>query len=119
MKIAEAAAASGLSADTIRFYERRDMLPDIARGPDGHRRFSPKDVEWLTLLYWLRATGMPLDQMRQFTRLAKAGSAGLVERRGILLAHRERLQRQRAALVRCDEVLAIKIASYGALEGQT
>ena len=59
MKITEATRASGLSVDTIRFYERRGMLPEIARGPDAHRRFSPRDVEWLTLLYWLRARRAP------------------------------------------------------------
>ncbi|WP_424974997.1 MerR family transcriptional regulator [Dinoroseobacter sp. S124A] len=69
MKIAEASAACGLSADTIRFYERSGMLPEIHRGGDGHRRFAPRDVEWLTLLYWLRETGMPLKQMKRFTAL--------------------------------------------------
>ena len=116
MKISEAAAACGLSSDTIRFYEKRGILPEISRGQDGHRHFGPKEIEWLTLLYWLRETGMPLEKMRRFTRLAKQGERGLAERRQILLQHREELQRQREALARCDEILAIKIASYGALE---
>lgn len=116
MKISEAAAACGLSSDTIRFYEKRGMLPEIARSQDGHRAFGPKEVEWLTLLYWLRETGMPLKMMDRFTRLAKLGNEGLNERRQILLQHRQELKRQRAALDRCDEVLAVKIASYGALE---
>lgn len=30
------------------------MLPEIERGADGHRRFTPRLIEWLTLLYWLR-----------------------------------------------------------------
>lgn len=116
MKISDAAAKSGLSADTIRYYEKRGMLPDINRGPDGHRAFSPRDIEWLTLLYWLRETGMSLSAMRRFTNLAKDGDAGLAERRQILLDHRDKLERQRKVLDRCDEVLAVKIASYGAIE---
>lgn len=114
MKISEAASACGLSADTIRFYESSGMLPLIRRGSDGHRDFSPQDVEWLTLLYWLRETGMPLKQMKRFTALAKVGDTGVSERRGILQAHAAELKRRRALIDRCEEVLAIKIASYGA-----
>ncbi|WP_299722211.1 MerR family transcriptional regulator [uncultured Tateyamaria sp.] len=116
MKIAEAAKACGLSAHTIRFYEKSDMLPRIERGPDGHRRFTPPLIEWLTLLYWLRETGMPLAQMRQFTALAKAGDAGMPERRKILADHADTLRAKRATLEKCERILAIKIASYGPTE---
>jgi len=113
MKISEATIACGLSADTIRYYEGCGMLLEIRRGSDGHRDFNRKDVEWLTLLYWLCETGMPLKQMKRFTTLAKAGDAGVSERREILLDHSAELKRRRAILDRCEKVLAIKIASYG------
>ncbi|MEM7076390.1 MAG: MerR family transcriptional regulator [Pseudomonadota bacterium] len=113
MRIAEAAEACGLSAHTIRFYEKTGMLPEIERGPDGHRRFTPRLVEWLTLLYWLRETGMSLKQMRRFTALAKAGDAGIQERRQILLDHAATLKSKRATLEKCERILAIKITSYG------
>ncbi|MEM8838505.1 MAG: MerR family transcriptional regulator [Pseudomonadota bacterium] len=118
MKISEAAERSGLSIDTIRFYEKRGMLPEIHRGPDGHRRFTPYDIDWLTLLYWLRETGMPLSAIHRFTHLAKAaagadGDAGLAERRQILLDHRDVLSKKRAMLSRCEDVLSIKLAQYG------
>lgn len=88
------------------------MLPEIGRGSDGHRNFNQKDAEWLTLLYWLRETGMSLKQMKRFTTLAKAGDAGVAERRDILIDHSSELKRRRTLLDRCEEVLAIKIASY-------
>lgn len=116
MRITEAAAACGLSPHTIRFYEKSGMLPEIARGPDGHRRFTPRDITWLTLLYWLRATDMPLKEMSRFTALAKTNAADTAARRQILLAHAERLKAKRAMLDECDRVLAIKIASYGSAE---
>ena len=116
MKIAEASKACGLSAHTIRFYEKSGMLPEIARGEDGTRQFSPGDIEWLTLLYWLRETGMPLKQMRRFTLLAKTGDAGIDERRQILADHSEALQAKRAKIDKCESVLGIKIASYGPAE---
>lgn len=113
MKIAEAAKACGLSAHTIRFYEKTGMLPQIERSAEGHRRFTPRLIEWLTLLYWLRETGMSLAQMRRFTTLAKAGDAGVAERRQILADHATALRARRAVLEKCESVLAIKIASYG------
>ncbi|QBF33085.1 MerR family transcriptional regulator [Thalassococcus sp. S3] len=113
MKIAEVSQKSGLSSDTIRYYESCGMLPDIRRSPQGHREFTPKDVEWLTLLYWLRETGMPLRQMKRFTALAKMEGPASFERRHILMDHAEELRRRRAVLDHCEKILAIKIASYG------
>ena len=116
MKIAEAASTCGLSAHTIRYYERAGMLPEIKRGSDGHRRFDARQIEWLTLLFWLRETGMPMAQMRRFTKLAKAGDSGLSERRQILTDHAATLKSRRETLEKCERVLAIKIASYGPVE---
>lgn len=113
MRIAEASKACGLSAHTIRFYEKSGMLPEIERGPDGHRRFSPRLIEWMTLLYWLRETGMSLEQMRRFTALAKSGDGDIRDRRRILLDHADRLKAKRVMLDKCERILAVKIASYG------
>lgn len=118
MRITEAARECGLSTHTIRYYEKSGMLPEIERGSDGHRRFNPSQIDWLTLLYWLRETGMPLKQMRRFTELAKAGEEGVTERRQILLAHGEALKVRRNLLDKCESVLAIKIASYDNLTGE-
>ena len=112
MRIAEAARACGLSAHTIRYYEKAGMLPEIARGPDGHRRFTPRLIDWLTLLYWLRETGMPMAEMRRFTALAKSGDAAIPERRRILAEHAETLRTRRQVLEKCERILEIKIASY-------
>lgn len=112
MKIKEAAQASGLSVYTIRFYEKSGMLPNLNRGPDGHRCFSKQDVDWLTLLYWLRETGMGLQDMRQFTRLAKQGASTISERRSILLQHSQLLKAKRELLDKCDQILARKVEIY-------
>ena len=119
MRISEAAAASGLSPDTIRYYEKSGMLPEIRRGADGHRRFGKADIDWLTLLYWLRETGMTMQLMRRFTALAKAGSETVAERRKILLDHADELRRRRDLLDRCEAILAVKIASYDDCRGES
>lgn len=117
MRISEASAKSGLSADTIRYYEKSGLVPAVERGPDGLRRFSPENVEWLTLLYWLRKTGMPMREMQRFAALYRQGDATIPARREVLLNHEKRLHRRRADLDRCEEVLAYKIAAYEKIEG--
>ena len=118
MKLFDVSVACGLSAHTIRFYDKSGMLPGIERGADGHRRFTPRHVEWLTLLFWLRETGMSLKEMRRFTALAKEGDAGIAERRQILANHAETLKAKRKMLEKCETVLAIKIASYGPINNE-
>ena len=112
MRIAEAACRSGLSIDTIRYYEKSGIIPEVERGCDGQRRFSAESVEWLTLLYWLRETGMPMKTMRRFAHLYHAGDKTIGERKKVLLMHSEHLKKRRADLDRCEEVLAHKIAIY-------
>jgi len=64
MKISDVAATCGLSIHTIRYYEKIGICPQICRGFDGNRRFSPENLEWLTLLAALRDTGMPIRSMQ-------------------------------------------------------
>ncbi len=110
MRIANAASRSGLSIDTIRYYEKSGILPEIRRGSDGQRRFSANNMEWLTLLYWLRETGMPMKTMYRFATLVHAGDHTISERKEILLAHSEHLKKRWADLDRCEDLLAYKIA---------
>ena len=117
MRIAEAAHRSGLSADTIRYYEKSGILPEIRRGSDGQRRFSPENIDWLTLLFWLRETGMPMKTMYRFASLYRAGDQTNPERKQVLLAHAEYLKKRRVDLDRCEDVLARKLAIYENHEG--
>ncbi len=71
--IGEAAEKCGLSQHTLRWYERIGLLPPIERGGDGRRRFSDKDLEWLSLLTKLRATGMPVRDMQRYAELVRSG----------------------------------------------
>ncbi|MDX8526498.1 MerR family transcriptional regulator [Mesorhizobium sp. MSK_1335] len=112
MRISEVASTSGLSIDTIRYYEKLDLLPKIARGRDGRRDFSAENVEWLILLSSLRDTGMPMERMRYFAQLYRRGNETLSGRKAVLLEHAAHLDMRRAALDRCAELLAYKLKRY-------
>jgi MerR family transcriptional regulator, aldehyde-responsive regulator len=114
MTIKEAAEASGLAIDTIRFYEKSGMLPPVPRAGRGWRQFPPPLVEWLRNLARLRATGMPLVEMKRFAVLVHAPSTSetVRERLAILHAHDDRLAQKRAELDAAQAYLNLKIAVY-------
>jgi MerR family transcriptional regulator, aldehyde-responsive regulator len=118
MTIHEAAAASGLSVDTIRFYEKAGMTPPAPRDSRGWRTFPPPLVEWLTNLARLRATGMPMVQMQRFARLVHATPSPdvIAERLAILREHNACLARRRAELEVAQEYLDHKIAVYSGMD---
>jgi DNA-binding transcriptional MerR regulator len=110
--IGEAAAKCGLSQHTLRWYERIGLLGDIERGGDGRRRFSDGDLDWLSLLTKLRATGMPVRDMQRYAELVRSG-AGHAERLELLKRHREQVRRAIAAQRECLRLLDTKITYYG------
>ncbi|RMI13892.1 MerR family transcriptional regulator [Cellulomonas triticagri] len=90
--IAEVAAATGLTPHTLRYYERDGLLLDaVARSTSGHRRYTERDVAWLHLLTRLRATGMPVRDIRAYADLVRAGDGTEPARLAMLEAHRDRV----------------------------
>lgn len=112
MKISEAARKCGLKIDTIRYYDAAGLIPKLNRSSDGQRQFSTENVEWLSFLYWLRETGMPMTVMKQFAYLYAVGDHTILERKEILLEHSKRLAKRRSDLDHCEKVLTKKLAIY-------
>jgi MerR family transcriptional regulator, aldehyde-responsive regulator len=116
MNISEASQTTGLSIDTIRFYEKSAMLPRLHRDVRGWRSFDPAAIDWLRILERLRATGMQMADMRRFAQLVFTdhnGSADATrERLAILQAHKQTLDRQKAELAACEAYVEMKIAIY-------
>lgn len=89
MTIAEVAERTGLTAHTLRYYERAGLLLEVDRdSSSGHRRYSDRDIEWITLCTRLRSTGMPIRRIREYADLVRAGEGNEPERLAILEAHR-------------------------------
>jgi DNA-binding transcriptional MerR regulator len=113
--IGEAAQRTGLSVDTLRYYERAGLIEPVRREPNG-RRYEEIDLLWLAFLRRLRATGMPIAQMRQFARLRDAGDATAGERRELLEAHARIVRDRLADLSENLEIVERKIAHFRGLE---
>lgn len=112
MKIGDLARRSGLSAHTLRYYERIGLLPYADRDGSGQRDYDLSILAWIEFLGRLRTTGMPLREMRRYAALRMGGEATADERRELLEAHRARVRSHVADLQACLLVLDTKIAGY-------
>lgn len=110
--IAEAAGSSGLSIDTLRYYERIGLVEPPARDSGGRRAYSDDDLVWLGFLTRLRTTGMPIRRMREYAQLRHAGVSTASRRKQILVEHRADVLERIADLRSCLEVLNHKVANY-------
>ncbi|MES1162601.1 MAG: MerR family transcriptional regulator [Rhizobacter sp.] len=115
MNIAAFAQRCGLSAHTLRYYERVGLLGNVTRQANGHRSFGPRDVEWVEFLHRLRATGMGIQEMQRYAELRARGDSTLAERQAMLGQHADRL----AATLRTQQAhlraVRQKIAIYDGL----
>jgi DNA-binding transcriptional MerR regulator len=116
--IAEAAERSGLSAHTLRYYERIGLIHPVGRGQNGHRRYGRDDIEWLDFLIKLRTTDMPIRQMVEYAELVREGPQTASRRRAMLEAHREALRERIAELEETAAVIDRKIEIYTEMESK-
>ncbi|MEM8621828.1 MAG: MerR family transcriptional regulator [Actinomycetota bacterium] len=84
MSISDVAARTGLTTYTLRYYEDLDLIVNIERAPSGHRSYTELDVQWIEFLIRLRTTGMPIDEMRTFAALRRAGPSTAPHRQQLL-----------------------------------
>ena len=87
--IHEACARTGLTAHTLRYYEKEKLLPNVSRSAGGIRQYTDEDMEALGMICCLKNTGMPLQDISRFMALARQGDQTLRERCELLKRHRD------------------------------
>ncbi len=112
MKIGELAKRSGLSAHTIRYYERIGLLPYADRDQSSRRDYDASILTWIAFLGRLKTTGMTIREMLRYAALRESGVVTEAERRDMLEQHRERVRARVSDLQACLLVLDTKIAGY-------
>lgn len=113
MSISDVAERTGLSAHTLRYYEREGlMLTPVERASSRHRRYTEADVTWVTFLTRLRSTAMPIARMREYVELARRGDATTHERLELLLIHRMTVVRQLEEMTASLAAIDVKIGLY-------
>lgn len=116
LTIAEVAERTGLTAHTLRYYERAGLIAPVARAPGGQRRYAASDLDWIGFLLRLRETRMPIGQMQAFARLRSEGNTTAPERREMLERHLAQVLESIATLQSAAQALQAKIGHYRDLE---
>ena len=115
MRIAEVAEAYGLSADTLRYYERIGLLRPVRRNASGVRDYSEEDCARISFVKCMRGANVSIEALIEYMQLFDEGDTTLEARKQILIEQRDearaRLDRIQEGLDRLD----YKIAHYDEL----
>ena len=109
--IGEFSKVTGLGIHTLRYYEHESLIIPL-RNASNRRRYSEKDIAWIAFIKRLKATGMPIKEIKKYAVLRAKGDATLSERMEMLVQHRQSLNEQIKQLQEHEAMVDEKIAFY-------
>ena len=115
--IKDVSTLCGLSAYTIRFYDKEGLLPFVTRNGSGNRQFSESDLDMIRLICCLKNTGMQLKEIKRYIDLFMEGDHTIPCRKQMMVGHRASILRQIGELQTQLGVIETKIAFYEAANG--
>lgn len=110
--IAEMAERAGVSAHTLRYYERIGLLT-VPRDAAGHRIYDAPAIRRVVFLTRMRLSGMPISDLRTYVELVDVGDRTVDDRLDLLLEHRDTLRARIRELQLALATTEFKIATYG------
>lgn len=112
MSIAEVAAHTGVTAHTLRYYERIGLL-SVPRDDAGHRAYTRDELNRVVFITRLRLTAMPIREIQAYFALVADGPGNEPQRLALLEAHRDQVKARITDLESALGVIEYKIATYG------
>lgn len=112
MTIREVSRKYGLTADTLRYYERIGLIPPVPRGKGGARDYGEESCQWVELMKCMRAAGVQIEALIEYAALAQQGDDTLEARRALLVRQREQLTARMADMQASLDRLDYKIDLY-------
>jgi len=118
LTIQQAAAKTGLSVHTLRYYEKIGLLDPIARQDNTHRLYREEDLLWIGFLLKLRSTGLPIRDMLRYAELRRAGNTAesVSARKALLQQHARTVEETIAELQSNLSILHMKVKMYEDVE---
>jgi len=110
--INEVANKFGLSAHTLRFYDKEGLMPFIGRDKSGNRVFTETDLNWVAMVCCLKDTGMSIKEIKQYADWCAQGMETIDKRKSLLAEHRIQVVKQIEKLKKNLELIDSKIAVY-------
>jgi len=112
LTIAEVSKKYGLSADTLRYYERIGLIPPVPRTKGGVRDYGEESCGWIELMKCMRAAGVQIEALIEYVKLFRQGDATMAARKAILVEQRDQLLARMAEMQSSLDLLNEKIDRY-------
>src|SRR5215510_1243649 len=112
MKIAEVSEQYGLSADTLRYYERVGLIPPVHRNEGGIRDYNELDLRRVDFIKCMRGAGLPIEVLIEYVALVQKGDKTIEARKEILIEQRDLLTAKLAETQKTLDRLNYKIEVY-------
>ncbi|WP_323680819.1 MerR family transcriptional regulator [Listeria welshimeri] len=112
MNIKEASEKSGVSADTIRYYERIGLIPPVHRNENGVRKFGAEDLRWIQFSRQMRRAGLSIEALIDYLALFREGEHTLEDRVELLKEQRVDLKNRINIMQEALDRLDFKINNY-------
>lgn len=111
MTISEVSKQYGVSADTLRYYERIGLIPPVPR-INGARNYDASSLSWVELMKCMRSAGVGIEALSEYCRLFQQGEETLEARKALLVEQRRQLLERMGDMRRSLERLDEKIEHY-------
>lgn len=112
MRIQEVSKRYGLSADTLRYYERIKLIPAVPRNVGGIRDYDEVSLQWIEFIKCMREAGLPIEKLITYVELFQQGDKTIKERKQLLIEERDHLLQRINELQSTLERLNVKIERY-------
>lgn len=112
MTIAEVSKKVNLSADTLRYYERIGLIPEVNRTESGIRDYTENDLNWIEFSKCMKSAGMSLESIIDYIKLYKKGDSTIEARKQLLLSQREVIKERLDELQNVFNTINFKIENY-------
>ena len=112
MTIAEVSKTFGLTADTLRYYERIGLIPPVKRSSSGIRDYDEKDGNWVEFIKCMRGVGIPVEMLIEYVAMFRLGKETIAARKALLVEQRQQLADKIVAMQAVLERLDMKIDGY-------
>lgn len=101
-----------IKADTLRYYERIGLIPNVPRSANGHRIYPEYLQSWIEMIICLRHSGISIEKLIEYVQLMKQGDSTLKTREDLLVEQRDLLLEKQRNLQRSIDRLSHKISLY-------
>lgn len=112
LTIQEVSQATGLSAHTLRYYERIGLIHPIEREENTRRLYTEDDIGWIDFLLKLRGTGMSIKEMQTYAELQRQGDETLSQRVEMLKSLQAKVETRMSELNEHLKLICYKIEIY-------